>query len=378
HGVESKFYGAFRNAKVSSVKDTWTATMKPTPAVAGNTKSAGPRAKSKEAKPSMKLHWLNPQDGKAILAEAPRNRYSKELHNKSEARKAWSKDLMPKIIVNRKGENLKSTFVALWEPYSKTPFLNKVEKLVTKNNKGFAWKVSDENINKTILYRAPELNSDVVAADVTTDANFTVVSSEENAQSIDFSGGENFTNDTFDIRVTHDKPMEVLQVTRNKGDFSLLIKGTVSQVGKVYKDQYVCFSLDSYLNRWFKIKSISKLGSNSKIILSQDPGFTYDAETKTLEQAFFPHRLLSGKASVTLPSWFNIKKSESSDAISLKVRASGSLSVKLKGEQADEVRARFKDGEWQALPAQKEDGGLKVQLDFNTVSDEWFEVEIGK
>ncbi|MCM8543036.1 MAG: hypothetical protein NE328_22405, partial [Lentisphaeraceae bacterium] len=379
YGVESIFYGAFRNAKVSPIDKLWTATMNPTEAVPEGTPGAGPRAISTDPKPSMKLHWLYPLDGKAILAEAPRNRYRNELHKKKEARAAWSKERMQKIIINRKGDKLKSTFVALWEPHNENPFIGKTEKLQTIDNTGLAWKVSAENITKTVLYKAPELSGFIESKDIKSNGKFSIISNEGNSVSLDMTDGNYISTDEIEAALETNETLEVLKVESKNDTHGVSLKGSFHQSkNKAYKDQYVCFSQDGDSNRWFKVKEITNVNGNSKLILSQDPGFTFDSDTQTLHETFFPRRSIHGKASVKLPSWLNIKKTKTEDETLLLVRASNNLSLTLKDMSKDkfDVKVKAPNSEWKELDYKIDNGTLQINIQFQAISDDWVEVSI--
>ncbi|MDP2989514.1 MAG: heparinase II/III family protein, partial [Kiritimatiellota bacterium] len=167
----SPYYGAFTDALVYRNEKPWSLTMKPCPPVPAGTPGAGPRAVvTNEVRPGLRLHWLAPLDGEAIVCKAPRQRYFRETQNEDEAWRAWNRNLMPKVIVRRdakaetpsaRGETspargeaqLDSTFVAAWEPFREAPWIEQVSKLQVEESAGVGVRLAGSGCEAVVLYR---------------------------------------------------------------------------------------------------------------------------------------------------------------------------------------------------------------------------------
>jgi hypothetical protein len=382
HGEPSIWYGAFRNAKFAPIDQPWTVTMSPGKLAPKQAKWAGKRAVSTDPKPSMRLHWLQPLDGTAILAEAPRNRYNRELHNKTAARQVWSKLRMPKIIVNREGDKLKSTFVAVWEPFHKTAFLDGAQTLPDLNGDGFGWSLTAGTMKKTILYRPPEHRGTLGTAGLATDGRFAVKTENGSALSLDLSGGTFIATDDLAVELAPNPDFEILGLEQETAGFVLKVRGRVQQTleQRTYDNEYLCFAQDGNSNRWLKISRIEAGGDHSRIVLAADPGFTFNPEKGILTETCFPHRVLAGKAVVRLPSWLNLKASPSPQGTTLHVRSSSPATLVLKGraDQTGSVQVR-RDSAKQAyadLPFSVDGQKVTIPVTPDHISDAWLEIRL--
>ncbi len=312
-GKKSAHYGAFRNVKVCENKAPWQVTMEAAPAVPEGTPGAGPRAVSKDEKPGLRINWLYPNDGQVFIAEAPRNRYSKETANEKAAEDAWPTQTMPKIIVRKDGENIESRFVAVWEPFMKTPWLTNVKLLKdipTENGTGVY--MEGKNASATVLYRIPEKNITLETGKISSDAVFTIFKNISETKSISIYHGTKVTVDNLKLEIAPSPQFPVIGQGADNGEPYLTVKGKLDGYPVKPEDQphggkFIHFIQTNNCSRWLPLKRVEQNPDGTcKLVFSRDPGFSYDGKNKTLVEKFFPFRILQGDASVELPSTLNM------------------------------------------------------------------------
>ena len=337
YGSPSAYYGSFRNATVSDLTTPWQVTMRPGPPASPDSLSAGDRAKSNAAKPGLRLHWFAPCDGEAILCEAPRNRYLKEIYNKGDASQAWAGDRMPKVIVRRTGQALSSTFAALWEPFHDRPFLEEVVPLADLAGEGLGVEIKAETARCTVLYLPPESHERLSASGLAGDGRFTVRSETKGETSLDLFDGTAIECSSLSARVKTYPPLPVTGLKREKIGHVIALAGALdgypeSVACQPHAGEYICFRHENNAPRWLKLARIEKDGENTRLVLDGDPGFTFDADRRILQETCFPLGVHIGAARVVLPSWINLRWAKPKPSVML-LRASGAVRLKLHGRR---------------------------------------------
>lgn len=386
-GSPSYFYGAFRNAKVTRMDMPWSATMSPGKQATDADAWAGGRAKSTDPKPSLRLHWLGPVEGKAILAEGPRNRYFNELKNKPAAREAWADLRMPKIIVSREGDNLDSTFVAAWEPFNQQPFLESAAAVKLSEGEGMGWELGDGKTTYQVLYQPNEDRGTVGTDTLTSDGRFAIRGTTPDGVELNLYGGRVIEDQSLAIRVQAAAQMPVTALSHEGDTFVMTVEAPSGDgSGDVRYDaaegEYVRFSQAGHNNRWFRIDRIESSQGQLRLTLADDPGFTFDADADVLRETYFPHRVTRGKATVALPAWVNARISQSTDTTELFIRSSGTTELTLKnhGNSGVQIQSPQPDdnGSWESLPATTSGSDLQVVVRFDEVSSQWTQLRIKK
>ena len=358
YGSPSAYYGSFRNAKVSDLKTPWQVTMRAGPPAKADSHSAGDRAKSTAAKPGLRLHWLSPIEGKAILCEAPRNRYFKEIYNKGEATQAWARDRMPKVIVRRTGQALSSTFVALWEPFHDQPFLNKAAHLTGLDGIGTGVELQAEGAKCVILYQPPESHERLSTSDLVADGRFAVRIERTKETTLDLFGGTHIRCSSLSARVKAYPPLPVTGLRKEKIGHVITLAGLLDGYPEHAAHQphaggYICFQQKDNAHRWLKLARIETRGANTCLVLEGDPGFVFDADRGLLTETYYPLGTCFGAAHVVLPTWINLRWSKADPSVIL-LRASGKVQLRVRGrEDVTRVLSR---------PAHSRDPGTEVTV----------------
>lgn len=341
-GLQTNYYGAFRNVKACRNDRPWTAAMSAAFPDGETVAGLGQRAKSAEMKPGLRLHWLAPLDGEVYLCEAPRNRYFHELQEIEEAMAAWPHHVMPKIIVRREGPSLQSTFASLWEPMidaSEVTSCRRLEEINEQDGVGAA--ISAGDISATILYRKPESENMLVAGGVTSNGSFTVVKQRENELELDLMEGNSIGCYGLQAELDVWPSLRVREVVEDEGRPCLLATGesghsaypaTVDK--QPHAGTYIPVLQQGNSSRWLPLTEIKRVeGDLYKLYLDRDPGFVYDAHRGRLQETFNPYRSLLGELTVRLPAWLHVQIDKSAGAVSaIRVACSGTVRLTLDKE----------------------------------------------
>lgn len=385
YGEPSIWYGAYRNAKETPITGPWTLMMTADKPAAQDAAWAGNRAKSGEPKAGVRLHWLEPEDGLAYIAEGPRGRYNLEANNHKQASEAWAKNRMPKIIVRREGENLKSMFVALWEPFHSKPFLGDVKSFGKVDGNSVGWKVGNAKKQFVVLYRSPEKNGVMTADGLTADGRFAIKENCENGDtSLYLTDGNMIAGSRVEVRLNETKTCFAGIVLQKNDTFTMNVAGRIfsDNQQRRYSEEFVCFRQTGQSNRWLKVKTIQCHDAATTLTLAEDPGFSYDPESSVLKETYFPYRVLHGSAEIVLPSYANIHLSEKGDTVLIKFMASNSASIKLKNFSAKKYAIKIKDKSvvagWRELPGVLTGTELSIEIPDCQTPENWLELEIQK
>ena len=335
YGSPSAYYGSFRNATVSDLKTPWQVTMQAGPPARADALPKDDRAKSNAAKPGLRLHWLSPLDGKAILCEAPRNRYVKEIHNKGEASQAWARDRMPKVVVRRTGQALSSTFVALWEPFHDHPFLDEVVPLADLVGEGWGVEVKAGTARCAVLYQPPESHGQLSASGLAGDGRFAVQFESKEETSLDLFDGTLIECSSLFAQVKTYAPLPVTGLKKEKIGYVLTLAGTLdgypeNAAHQPHAGEHICLRQENNAHRWLRLSRIETRGGNTDLVLDGDPGFSFDADRGILRETYFPLGIHVGAAHVALPSWINLRWSGPEPSVML-LRASGNVQLRVRG-----------------------------------------------
>ncbi|MGE9290087.1 MAG: heparinase II/III domain-containing protein [Puniceicoccales bacterium] len=374
-GEPSLFYGSFRNAKIAEMEKAWWVRMSPGAPVSPETPWAGDRAKSSLPKSSLQLNWMEPLDGKAIIAEAPRNRYKNELHHKKEASEVWSDLRMPKIIVSREGEELKSLFAGVWEPFYDRPFLTQVVRISELQGEGHGWVLEDSHIRKTVLYRPLENGGELRADGLAGDGRFLIESVKGSRFDLDLFEGSWIENGRLRAELKPGEERLLIRTESSADSYAFWVEGTAEEIspgGFIYVVQ------EGESNRWLQLDSIESSGGNTKLILADDPGFEFDSQSRILKETYFPHRKTSGLLTVRIPSWLNLQADLEKQW--LRIRGRGAVTLRLNGFGQEVNSVQIKQHGLESLPTsldfRYEEDGIIISIPAEKMSENWRSIEI--
>jgi len=381
-GKPSPFWGAFRNARLAEFREPWRVTLTPGQPVPRGTPGAGPRAWETGPKPGLRLHWLAPMDATAILCRAPRCRYHDELADTTKARAAFGTTMLHKVVVRREGKALDSTFVAVWEPFTRKPWLDTAEQLDgIPPADGVGVRLKDGSQSAVVLYRRPESTSPLKAGGVESDARFTVFRGGFGEQALDVYDGTRASAGPVAVELKATEPLRVAAVSEDKGVYAIDVRGDLSAYPKDARAQphagaFVVWRQEGQANRWLPLERVEpgKAG-RWRLVLTRAPGFTYHPRRRVLDETHFPMRRgLRGAARIELPVWATVRWRVTDGRVTgLRVRAGCAVTVRLAGlGGAKSFRVRGADGKAHDLPVTLAGQAGLIHLDPATLGKGWW------
>ncbi|MEK6796962.1 MAG: heparinase II/III family protein [Spirochaetota bacterium] len=348
YGTEDRFYGAFRNVQIYANAAPWTMTFRDTGPVPKGTVWAGERAQSTDPKPGLRLHWIAPLDGEAMLCDAPSQRYRDTREKLSEATKAWPDILMKKVIVRRTGASLESVFTAVWEPFNGTPFLTGASPIA-----GDIPGVIMHDGKRTCIvgYRASKTQGAFKADGIIADCRYFISMTGGSEESLDVYDGLSAETPSFSVEMLPFASLPVKRVMTSNASI-IVLEGNREHYpdSTPHADQFISFVQEGRAVRAVRCASVIQRGNETQVTLADDCGFTYDnAGEGMLRETFFPFRTEFGRASVRFPSWLNIRRSGDT----IRVRTSGVRRLLVKNAAAKTIR-----GKTGSLPFSAQDTGI--------------------
>ena len=381
----SPFWGTFRQARVARPTESWRVTFTAKERVSPETPGAGPRAREKGPKPGLRLHWLAPTDATAILARAPRCRYYNELLDPPKASAAFGRNMMHKVIVRRDGRDLDSTFVAVWEPFPKTAWLDSVERLdAVPEADGVGVRLTDGTQTAVVLYRRPESTSPLSAAGLDSDARYTVLRAGSGEEALDLYDGTSAKIGPVAVQLRPAPSWSVSDVTEEGGVHAIIVNGDVSAYSTNPKAQphagaFILWRQQGQVNRWLPLERAEAVGAGQgKFVLSRAPGFTYSGAKRILDETHFPMRRgLRGVAHIELPQWGNVRWRAVDGRINgLRVRASGPVTLRIKDFVARTLSVRGDGPKPFDVPVEIDEGAAVIHLDPVVLGKGWWQIDL--
>ena len=376
-GDASPFYGAFRimpgKAQTNGRICPWQVTMRSPAPVPTGTIGASARATSTEKKASLRLHYLGPEDATPILTWAPRHRYPEEgsvWADKKRFTEFWNSNLMPKVFARRDGQNLKSTFVAVWEPFMDAPHLAPPERIMEIDEKdGVALRLRSGGDDALVLYRKPECTVPLNVGAARFDGRYAVLCSAGTSRTLTLAEATSFENEELTVELAPVPANDVLDCKPRGGASVLTIGGTIDPALAIESggaDQWLRFAQEGQ-GAWFlpvaSVKNIAE--TKTEIVLTRIAGFEYDGADNILRETFYPFRIIPGKATARFPVNASLTWQRTPEGgLVLSAQSSTTLHLRLKGmkaEAAAKLRITGQD-EWKTLPVTVKDGIVNLTL----------------
>ncbi len=291
----SEYYGLISNLKYACTDESWSLCFR------GNRPSS----------PSLRLHMMAQEDVEVYIGRSPSVRLAKEDPRRAD------RFFRPTIVVRRQGEELKSTFVGIWEPYDKNPFIEEVKEFKSTSGDGLLLKIKcqlrDGNFIDYIFYGRNTSEPQDFEAD---------------GSSFQFQG--RFARVRMDdkgiisLNLIEGKTLkmnqELLMETPGKFQGALLASGYDEASGRWYFDveghPQVGYSVKDQLiratnegGRTFVTygDTLELMEDSFRVWLKDSPGFTYQ-KGGNLQETSYPRRTLPGDIQVIFPISVNFKK----------------------------------------------------------------------
>ena len=296
-GEKDPWYGVFRDVRRADVKGPLT----------GNFYSRG------KSQHDLRFHILFPSEGTAYACTVPSLRRCWSQKLRKEIHADVEKYRMPKIVIRRDGQNLRSRFVTVWEPIRNKPILSDVRSL-TEGDKGpvvVQLKSKEHDWKATIHYSDGDRVQQTVG-DVTWKGRYASIIEQDGQLSIDVYDSSYLQHGSIELKLEPWLPLVLNRVIEsNKGKFSLELQGRwpgVERGGLIKFDPAELATIQvGDGQRLVPVDALEIAGEKTVLRCTRHPGFTFDREGEKLKDTFTPYLTYEGKATVRLPSRFHLR-----------------------------------------------------------------------
>ena len=263
------------------------------------------------AYPKVRLHMIEPADADVYVCTVPSLRRCWSESMGREDHSLVEKFRMPKLVVRRDGKNLRSRFVALWEPDREGAIVASVKNLAPP----------DQNVVALEVRTTPEADSQTIqvfySPDPTKHVRINKTTEFQGRYATEVTDARGRCVTLYDCSYFRSGPLRVKMSRRQPLPVEATVvsgKEHVLQLGGVWSDipedkplvfgepELIILTQDGRHHRAFAVNAVARKGSKTLLRCARHPGFTYDAATGILKEVFTPFHIIKGKAEVTLPS----------------------------------------------------------------------------
>ena len=260
----------------------------------------------------VRLHMLEPVEGDLYTCTVPSIRRCWQKSLGDEDHSLVEKFRMPRVVMRREGEDLRSRFVALWEPMYGTDRVVGVRH-VTRDDAGVvaldvrAVTQTGERTAQVFYASDPSRRHTVDGVARMQGRYATVIAGGEGTQ-VSLYDCTYFQNGALEVQVSARPPLAVEGVTsRGEGRLAVVLDGTWADIPEnkplVFTDpEPVILSQEGSHHRAFPVEAVETAGGRTLLHCTRHPGFAYDRQSGVLKELFTPFQTLEGKAEVRLPS----------------------------------------------------------------------------
>ena len=255
--------------------------------------------------PSLRVHVLQPADADVYTCTVPSLRRCYRKEARAEVHALVETFRMPKLILRRDGANLRSRFVAVWEPLADGEDVTQsVVDLAPGHEHLVAVEARAGDVCSQVFYSSdPDRVAKLAAA--TLQGRCACIVRSRDGASVALYDCSRFESEGLAVSVDPHTALPVVDVGRGEaGGFVVRLDGTWPGVGEgLTFDSPRLAMLDvGQGQRVFPVSSLAVASGHTRLRCARDPGFTYDGKTRTLADTFSPFLTYRGRAMVRLPS----------------------------------------------------------------------------
>lgn len=272
------WYGVFRDVKVADISGAFEARID-----AHDSTYA-----------SLRLHVLSPGNGRAFTATAPSCRLGA-----AQDVTLVEKNRMPKLILRRDGENLRSRFVILWEPQRGQTLVRQAS--MTETDGGLLVNIElADGKHWRIMHSADPARPFAVGGYELAGRTAAIAACDE-GRALFLYDATRLTGPGLNAQTQQRVPLALVKADHQQ----LVLEGTWADISEAVtfdEPVFATLTLDGGGHRAMPVVGIEPRGNQTILHGSFDFGFTYDPQVKQLTETYFPYRELAGAAMVALPN----------------------------------------------------------------------------
>lgn len=252
----------------------------------------------------IRLHVLEPTEGRVFTATAPSCR-----RGAADDISLVEKNRMPKLIIRRDGQDLRSRFVVLWEPQRDKPVVESVTLLVNPDANLTAMRIistGDRRRKITLLHNRNPAKRNVVEGYNLT-GRTAILMEHATGKTLWLFDVTRFKSPDIEVTAKPRQPLLLVQVVQEKNGHQLVLAGTWGDMAdgqfiRFNRSVFATLTLDGDHHRAMPINAVQRQGDRTVLYGLHGFGFQYDPLTLQLTETCSPYRKLKGKAKVTLPN----------------------------------------------------------------------------
>ncbi|MFW5868049.1 MAG: hypothetical protein ACOCX2_09550, partial [Armatimonadota bacterium] len=219
---------------------------------------------------------------------------------------------MPKLIVRRDGEGLRSRFVAVWEPTRGERALSEVTDLAPGNEAGVAVRLrstGDPAVEAEVFYCPDPGEPQQITEAVTLDGRYAAVIRSGPTTDVYLHDCRSFSMPGLRVEVDAREALPLLGVTETDDGWALELDGAWIDSGEgvalAAPDQALVSIGDG--QRVVPVSRVEVRDGRTLLHCPRHPGFSYDADAGVLTDQFSPWLTYEGPATVTLGSRVHLR-----------------------------------------------------------------------
>ncbi len=285
------WYGVFRNVHKGRVEGPFTATF---------------RAENPDM-PDVRLHMLLPTDGDLYTCTVPTLRQCWSNALQIEDHSLVEKFRMPKLVIRREGENLRSRFVGLWEPARGSMVVKEVKNLAPGHPELVAVEIRTIGGHTVqLFYSSDPSKCHQISNGMAFQGRYASVISQNKNKQITLYDCASFHNGDLELTLSPRPALPLEEVREREGDNAVLVlNGVWADIPEDRPLQFetpelVILSQNGGHQRAFPIQAVEREGNRTRLRCSRHPGFDYDSGV--LREIATPFQVVEGKAEVRLLS----------------------------------------------------------------------------
>ena len=284
--------------------------------------------------PDLRLHLMEPTDADIYTCTVPSLKQGRDARVSD----AWDHSIVerhrvPKLVVRRDGTNLRSRFVALWEPTNGTKVVDRVEDLAPGDHELVALDIHTAGGDEVIrtLYSSRPDRRHRLDDGTEFQGRYSVVRSTDEAKHLTLYDTTRYHGGDLALDVVDRPPLPLIDVVERVGSFVLSLDGVWKGIPAgsplaFQEPEYVLLTDGAGHQRAFPVDSVESDDARTLLRCSRHPGFVYDKGSEVLKELFYPFQTVEGKAKVRFSTraWVRTGANRSE---ALRVRSSNPLRI---------------------------------------------------
>ncbi|MDA0746782.1 MAG: heparinase II/III family protein [bacterium] len=306
--VDTPWYGVFRNVRHASIQAPFTATFHATD----------------PAQPNVRLHLLEPGEADLYTCTVPTIRQCWQPALDKEDHSLVEQSRMPKLILRRKGHNLSSRFVALWEPLHTTPIVTDIadRSADLPNLVARTLQTHTETGDTTahVFYSSDPSQHHTLDPQTEFQGRYAVQITRNGQTNLDLYDCTRFRHNNLDLSITLRSalPLNKLHL-RPDNRIALVLDGTWPDIDpdrpRTFSEpEPVLLTQNGAHGRAIPVTAIETHNNQTHLVCAHAPGFTYNRSTGCLVDTVSPFQTTLGEATVNLFSRVHLRMDSSGKA----------------------------------------------------------------